>query len=322
MLDVFVMMEGYCLLLTERVDLIEQERVCPDELKEAISGMLYASTRCGEFPELQEIRALFTSRYGKEFTARAVELRNNCGVNPKIIQKLSTRMPSLDNRMRILKEIASENNIVLQLEEPSSVTTDGNQNQNQNQNYNQSKADSEQPKSSGEGLQTLPETKENEEGFSGSMKTKKYRDVADAAQAAFESAAYAAAAARAAVELSRSDPRDPDSPNPRPRKIFNSDDSSKSKNSDEEQGQVKDPELEKENRPSKMENKGTHNGTEHKRTMPGESSDSAEDVLNASIMLDKEVAFDESDDENVKKQMFLNINRKPISVRTRRLHVP
>lgn len=318
MLDVFVMMEGYCQLLTERINLIEQERVCPDELKEAISSMLYASTRCGEFPELQEIRALFSSRYGKEFTARAVELRNNCGVNPKIIQKLSTRMPNLDNRMRVLKEIASENNIVLQLEEPSSVTNDG----NQNQNYNQSKAGSEQPKSSGEGLQTLPETKENEEGFSGSMKTKKYRDVADAAQAAFESAAYAAAAARAAVELSRSDPRDPDSPNPRPRKIFNSYDSSESKNDDEEQGQVKDPELEKENRPSKMENKGTHNGTEHKRTMSGESSDSAEDVLNASIMSDKEVAFDESDDENVKKQMILNIDRKPISVRTRRLHVP
>lgn len=318
MLDVFVMMEGYCQLLTERINLIEQERVCPDELKEAISSMLYASTRCGEFPELQEIRALFTSRYGKEFTARAVELRNNCGVNPKIIQKLSTRMPNLDNRMRVLKEIASENNIVLQLEEPSSVTNDG----NQNQNYNQSKADSEQPKSSGEGLQTLPETKENEEGFSGSMKTKKYRDVADAAQAAFESAAYAAAAARAAVELSRSDPRDPDSPNPRPRKIFNSDDSSESKNDDEEQGQVKDPELEKENRPSKMENKGTHNRTEHKRTMSGESSDSAENVLNTSIMSDKDVAFDESDDENVKKQMILNIDRKPISVRTRRLHVP
>lgn len=47
----------------------------------------------------------------------------------------------------------------------------------------------------------------------------KYKDVADAAQAAFESAAYAAAAARAAVELSRSDtprgPNDPSSPSPK-----------------------------------------------------------------------------------------------------------
>lgn len=56
-------------------------------MKEAIAGLLYAASRCGEFPELQEIRAVFTSHYGKEFTARAVELRNNCGVSPTVITK-------------------------------------------------------------------------------------------------------------------------------------------------------------------------------------------------------------------------------------------
>lgn len=60
-------------------------RVCPEELKEAISSLIYAASRCGEFPELQELRVIFTSRFGKEFTARAVELRNNCGVNPKVV---------------------------------------------------------------------------------------------------------------------------------------------------------------------------------------------------------------------------------------------
>jgi len=36
-----------------------------------------------------------------------------------MIQKLSTRMPSLESRMKVLKDIASENGIVLQLEETS-----------------------------------------------------------------------------------------------------------------------------------------------------------------------------------------------------------
>lgn len=58
--------------------------MCPDELREAISGLLFASSRCGDFPELQEIRVVFMSRYGKEFVARAIELRNNCGVNAKV----------------------------------------------------------------------------------------------------------------------------------------------------------------------------------------------------------------------------------------------
>lgn len=60
-------------------------RECADELKEALSSLIYAASRCGELPELQEIRRILTSVFGKEFAARAVELRNNCGVNPKVI---------------------------------------------------------------------------------------------------------------------------------------------------------------------------------------------------------------------------------------------
>ncbi|GKF01764.1 IST1-like protein, partial [Tanacetum coccineum] len=65
------------------VNLIEQEKDCPDELKEAASSLLYAAPRCGEFPELQEIRAILTARYGKEFANGAIDLRNNCGVSTR-----------------------------------------------------------------------------------------------------------------------------------------------------------------------------------------------------------------------------------------------
>lgn len=59
-------------------------RECPDELKEAVSSLIFATSRCGGFPELQQIREMFVSRFGKEFAARAAELRNNCGVNHKV----------------------------------------------------------------------------------------------------------------------------------------------------------------------------------------------------------------------------------------------
>ena len=59
-------------------------RECPGELKEAASGVLYAASRCGDLPEIHEIRAMLTSRLGKEFAARAIELRNNCGVDPQV----------------------------------------------------------------------------------------------------------------------------------------------------------------------------------------------------------------------------------------------
>ncbi|CAL0318103.1 unnamed protein product [Lupinus luteus] len=200
MLDVYYKIEGYCNLLIERVHLIEQERECPEELQEAASGLLYAASRCGDFPEIQEIRAVLTSRFGKEFASRATELRNNCGVHPQMIQKLSTRMPSLDSRMKALKEIASENGIVLQLEEASSVPVE--------EQLNVQKQNKPEPEMKLENLH-ISHNRGKDGDLSNSFKTRqKYKGVADAAQAAFESATYAAAAARAAVELSRSEPDD------------------------------------------------------------------------------------------------------------------
>lgn len=57
---------------------------CHDELKEGISSLIFVASRCGEFPELQKIRQIVTSKFGKDFANRAVELRNNCGVDPKV----------------------------------------------------------------------------------------------------------------------------------------------------------------------------------------------------------------------------------------------
>uniref|UniRef100_A0A2C9VNK1 Uncharacterized protein n=1 Tax=Manihot esculenta TaxID=3983 RepID=A0A2C9VNK1_MANES len=170
-------------LATSRVAVFKNQRqirVCPDEMKEAVSSLIYASNRCGDFPELLEIRTIFTAWYGKEFAARAIELRNNCGVNPRMIQKLSTRQPSLYSRLKVLKEIASENNIILQLEEASLTNEEA---LKQNHYEPESSTSSGGPK-------------------------RKYKDAVDAAQDAFKLSANAAAAAKAALELSRSEPHD------------------------------------------------------------------------------------------------------------------
>ncbi|KAK6242824.1 Vacuolar protein sorting-associated protein Ist1 - like 3 [Theobroma cacao] len=283
MLDVFVMLEGYCNLVIERVHLIEQDRVCPDELQEAISGLLFASSRCGDFPELQEIRGVFMSRYGKEFAARAIELRNNCGVNTKIIQKLSTRQPDLKSRRDVLKEIAAENGIALQFEETSGSSEE---NLDGSKKQSQPKLDTS-AKAGGIGG--------DDDEFTDSMKgRKKYRDVADAAQAAFESAAYAAAAARAAVELSRSDSHDPDdqnSPNSQGKRVSDRHESNSKYKQTHPGGQAeglnqskKTPEI------SSPSSEGSAEGTLDLRTM---SLDEVDPIK----LLEKEVVIHESDDE-------------------------
>ncbi|PIN00643.1 Spindle pole body protein [Handroanthus impetiginosus] len=339
MLDVFVVLESYCHLLVERINLIQQEKVCPEELHEAVSTLIYAATRCGEFPELREIRTFFTSCYGKEFAARAVELRNNCGVNPRIIQKLSTRMPSLENKMKVLQEIASDNNIDLPIQETVSDITLENQDSGQEKKQRPSPSSPSGVSAQGDNNKQIQlDEVEMGEGFSDSVKMRrKYRDVADAAQEAFKSAAYAAAAARAAVELSRSESTDPDDPNLHPRRV--SIEPIKPEDSPEDEEMKTEMKFDK---IFPVQNCDLETKTRHlhvERSFSNSSSDSFDDnAKEVRISVDqddqikqRDVVFDESDNEDAQKSRNdiaegssrtqsiepLNINRRPISVRTR-----
>ncbi|CAL1390711.1 unnamed protein product [Linum trigynum] len=188
-LDSYAMIENYCHLISERLIVVEtHSKECPEELKEAISSLIFAAARCGDLPELQEMKRLFTSRYGKEFTARATELRNHCGVHPGMANKLSTRQPSLESKIKALKEIAPKSELITQIEEAAVSTTNpkpavANHRHHHHHHHLQS------PKS----LNTPPPHHPNN----------KYKDFETAAHAAFELSAQAATAARAAMELSR-----------------------------------------------------------------------------------------------------------------------
>ncbi|XP_061348667.1 uncharacterized protein LOC133294033 [Gastrolobium bilobum] len=123
MLDLFVMIENYCNFLREKAELLEKNKECPDELKEATSSLIFASSRCGEFPELRKIQEIFTSKFGKEFAEHAVELHTNNRVNSKMIQKLSPRRPAMEIRMKALKHIATEVGVTLHLEQDPILIT-------------------------------------------------------------------------------------------------------------------------------------------------------------------------------------------------------
>lgn len=107
----YEILELFCEFVLARVPIIESQRECPPELREAISSIIFASPRCSEVPDLLQIKNLFTAKYGKEFVSAASELRPDSGVNRTIIEKLSVSAPSGEARLRVLKEIAQEYNL-------------------------------------------------------------------------------------------------------------------------------------------------------------------------------------------------------------------
>lgn len=60
---------------------------------ETTSSLIFASSRCGDFPELHKIREILTSRFGKEFADHAVELHKNNRVNSEVLISYCKRTP-------------------------------------------------------------------------------------------------------------------------------------------------------------------------------------------------------------------------------------
>ncbi|KAL4179107.1 hypothetical protein AMTRI_Chr13g85640 [Amborella trichopoda] len=107
----YEIIELFCEFVLVRVPIIDTQRECPKELQEAIASIIFAAPRCSDLPELMHIQNLFTAKYGKEFTSAASELRPDSGVNRGIIEKLSVTAPAAELKLKILKEIAEENNL-------------------------------------------------------------------------------------------------------------------------------------------------------------------------------------------------------------------
>ncbi|KAL3036328.1 hypothetical protein AAZX31_01G003900 [Glycine max] len=105
------LVEIYCELIAARLPMIESQKNCPIDLKEAVSSVIFASPRCSDLPELMDVKKQITSKYGKEFVSAAIELRPDCGVNRMLVEKLSAKAPDGPTKIKILAAIAEEHNI-------------------------------------------------------------------------------------------------------------------------------------------------------------------------------------------------------------------
>ncbi|KAJ7533967.1 hypothetical protein O6H91_13G073400 [Diphasiastrum complanatum] len=109
--DAYDIIELFCEVVVVRLPILEAQKVCPLDLKEAVSSLIYVAPRAADLPELLQLRSLFASKYGKEYIAAASELRPECGVNRLIISKLSLMTPSGESKLNLLKEIAADHKL-------------------------------------------------------------------------------------------------------------------------------------------------------------------------------------------------------------------
>nr|GEW84940.1 putative vacuolar protein sorting-associated protein Ist1 [Tanacetum cinerariifolium] len=111
MVAAYDLIEIYCELIVARLPIIESQKTCPIDLKEAITSVIFAAPRCSDISELADIQKQFKAKYGKDFVSAAVELRPDCGVSRMLVEKLSAVAPDIQTKVKVLSAVAKEHNI-------------------------------------------------------------------------------------------------------------------------------------------------------------------------------------------------------------------
>ncbi|KEH39106.1 regulator of Vps4 activity in the MVB pathway protein [Medicago truncatula] len=110
----YELLDQFCEFILTQLSYIRRHKDCPNDIKEAISSLIFASARCGDIPELFVIRILFGKRYGEQFATTAVELFPGNLVNKQLRENLSRKYVLEDMKYRVVDEIARANNCLQQ----------------------------------------------------------------------------------------------------------------------------------------------------------------------------------------------------------------
>ncbi|CAB9505802.1 IST1 homolog [Seminavis robusta] len=95
-----------CLLLMERVSIMNHCHECPADLVPAVSDLIFAAPRLA-IPEMTLVRKQFRAKYGKQFKLRA--MRNEGGMlNEKVVKNLSNHPPTKETVNLYMQKICKQ----------------------------------------------------------------------------------------------------------------------------------------------------------------------------------------------------------------------
>uniref|UniRef100_A0A453IGW2 IST1-like protein n=1 Tax=Aegilops tauschii subsp. strangulata TaxID=200361 RepID=A0A453IGW2_AEGTS len=126
MLEAFGIIELYCKRLIEQAEQLDKPQECGEELREAAASIMFAAGWCGDLQELLFARTILADKFGGDF---AVAAKEGTGiVDPILVWKLSGSTAGMELKKKVTKEIAAENNILVDFSELPEATEDGNNN--------------------------------------------------------------------------------------------------------------------------------------------------------------------------------------------------
>ncbi|CAA2987268.1 Spindle pole body [Olea europaea subsp. europaea] len=96
------LVEQFCVHISSHLIVMDKQRECPEECREAVSSLMFAAARFGDLPELRELRTIFSERFGKSLEYY---------VNKEFVEKLKRDRPSKDMKLQLMQDIATESGL-------------------------------------------------------------------------------------------------------------------------------------------------------------------------------------------------------------------
>ncbi|KAM3302346.1 putative protein isoform X1 [Capsicum chacoense] len=109
-LSVYNQLDAFCDCISMNLCDISRNSKLSDDVKEALSSMIFAASRCGELPELHSLRDLFKQHFGQAFDRINVELLPGNSVNLETKKHLThvTKLKE-DTKLQIMDENKNPN---------------------------------------------------------------------------------------------------------------------------------------------------------------------------------------------------------------------
>ncbi|XP_057454264.1 uncharacterized protein LOC130745876 [Lotus japonicus] len=85
--------------ISDHLEDLTKQRICPDECKEAVPSLMYAAARFADLPELRDLRALFAEKFENSLEPF---------LSKELVEKLRRDPPARETKIGILHDIAQE----------------------------------------------------------------------------------------------------------------------------------------------------------------------------------------------------------------------
>ncbi|XP_077237914.1 uncharacterized protein LOC143879421 [Tasmannia lanceolata] len=93
------LIEQFCGCILEHLSIMQKQRDCPPESREAASNLMFAAARFADLPELRDLRRIFSERYGSTLES---------SVNREFLEKIASKPPSTNQKLQLMQDISRE----------------------------------------------------------------------------------------------------------------------------------------------------------------------------------------------------------------------